>query len=87
MLVGHDKRNQKLNWGDICKFTIDKKEYEGMIDYSEEYFAYTFEMKNDNFPSVLMSKADLGSIEKIINVWSTNPNDGIYDFYRKIANS
>lgn len=85
MLVGYDKNNKKLDWGDICKFTIDKKQYEGMIDYDEDCFAYTFEMKDDKFPCVLMSKADINSIEKIIGVWSTCPGEDDYDFYREIA--
>jgi hypothetical protein len=84
MRVGKDKNNQELRLGDICKFTIKGKEYEGMIIYEEDYFAYAFEMLDDNFPVVLMSKADLGSIEKIINVWSTNINDPTYAEYRKL---
>jgi hypothetical protein len=55
-----------------------------MIIYEEDYFAYAFEMLDDNFPVVLMSKADLGSIEKIINVLSTNINDPTYAEYRKL---
>ena len=85
MLVGYDKNGQKLNWGDICKFRIQDKEYEGMIDYSEDCFAYTFEMKDDKFPSVLMNVAERDSIEKIIYVWSTQPNKDDYGFYRELA--
>lgn len=85
MIVGYDKNGQKLDWGDICKFTIDDKEYEGMIDYDEEMFGYTFEMKLHTFPCVIMSKADYGSIEKIIGIWSTSPGNDDYDFYRELA--
>jgi hypothetical protein len=87
MIVGYDKTGQKLDWGDICKFTIEKKEYEGMIDYDEDVFAYVFDMKDDKFPCVLMSKVDLDSIERIINIWSTQPDKDNYDFYRDIARS
>lgn len=85
MIVGYGKKAQKLNWGDICKFTIDKKEYEGMINYDEDVFAYVFDMKDEKFPCVLMSKADLDSIEKIIGVFATSPGKDDYDFYREIA--
>jgi hypothetical protein len=53
--------------------------------YDEDVFAYVFEMKDDKFPSVYMLKADLDSIEKIINIYSTNMNDE-YGFYREIYN-
>lgn len=81
--VGFDKNNVKLQIGDICTFTIDKVKYEGMIMYDEDVFAYIFEMKDDKFPSVYMMKADLDSIEKIINVYSTVKNDE-YGFYRDL---
>jgi len=83
--VGYGKKNVKLQIGDICIFTIDKVKYEGMIMYDEDVFAYVFEMKNDKFPSVYMLKTDLGSIEKIINVYSTKMDDE-YGFYREIYN-
>lgn len=85
MIVGYDNKGLKLNWGDICTFEIHGTEYEGMIIYDEEYFGYNFEMKDDHFPSVVMSKADYNSIEKIINVWSTNPGKDDFDFYRELA--
>jgi hypothetical protein len=83
--VGYGKNNVKLDIGDICTFTINKVKYEGMIMYDEDVFAYVFEMKDDKFPSVYMLKADLDSIEKIINIYSTNMNDE-YGFYREIYN-
>jgi len=83
--VGHGKNNIKLDIGDICTFTIEKVKYEGMIMYDEDVFAYVFEMKDDKFPSVCMSKADLDSIEKIINVLFTHINDE-YEFYRELCN-
>ena len=83
--VGNDKNGYELAFGDICKFKLEvdleEREYEGMIVYDEESFAYAFEMKDDNFPIVLMSKACLNSIEKIINVMATRLNDE-YGFYR-----
>lgn len=84
MNIGYDNKGTKLTLGDICKFTIDKKEYVGMITYSEDYFAYSFDMLDDRFPCVNMYKCDIGSIEKIINVWSTSVNDIKYEGYRKI---
>jgi hypothetical protein len=85
MLVGYDKNGQILDLGDICNFKIDNVNYEGMITYDEMEFAYTFEMEDDSFPSVFMKKADLGSIEKITNVWLTQPDKDNFDFYREIA--
>jgi hypothetical protein len=88
--VGKDKNGYELNFGDICKFKLItngiEKEYEGMIVYDEESFAYIFEMKDDNFPAVLMYKARINSIEKIINVMATKMNDE-YGFYREIYNN
>jgi len=83
MFIGTDNKQQKLQIGDICKFTIDNAEHEGIIIYDEDTFAYCFEMLTDNFPLVLMKVADLGSIEKIINVWSTSVNDDKYNKYRE----
>ena len=83
MILGNDKHGNKLQLGDICKFTIDKKEYEGMITYSADWFAYSFDMKDDRFPCVNMYKADLGSIERIINVYATKTGDQ-YKFYRML---
>ena len=84
-MIGYGKNNVKLDIGDICTFTIKKVKYEGMIMYDEDVFAYVFEMKDYKFPSVYMLKADLGSIEKIINIYSTNMNDE-YGFYRELYN-
>lgn len=83
--IGRDKDNKKLQIGDICNFKLDNKDYEGMIIYDEESFAFAFEMKDDSFPEILMSKIDYSSISKIINVNSTKLNDK-YGFYRKIYN-
>jgi len=82
--IGFDNEQNKLQLGDICTFKINRIEYEGMIGYSDIDFAYTFEMKYDTFPSVYMMKADLGSINKIINVWSTDPKEDAYEFYRTL---
>lgn len=81
--VGVDSKGCELNIGDICKFKIEKQEYEGMIMYDEDVFAYVFEMKNDKFPCVKMSVAELGSIERTINVCSTKLNDEC-EFYREL---
>lgn len=81
--VGLDKNDTKLQLGDICVFTIDNVKYEGMVMYDESEFAFVFEMRDDKFPSVLMRKADLGSIEKIISVYSTYRGDE-YEFYREV---
>ena len=83
--IGKDKDNKKLQVGDICNFKIDNKDYEGIIIYDEESYAFAFEMQSDCFPMVLMSKADFGSISKIINVSETKINDK-YEFYRTIYN-
>jgi hypothetical protein len=89
-VIGKDKNGNALNLGDICKFKLEtgleEKEYEGMIVYDEESFAFSFEMRDDNFPIVLMYKACLNSIERIINVWSTKTDDE-YGFYREIYNN
>lgn len=81
--VGFDKNGAKLNIGDICSFNIDKEKYEGIIMYDEDVYAFVFEMKDDKFPAVYMLKADLDSIEKIINVYSTVRGDK-YEFYREL---
>lgn len=81
--IGYDNNNNKLEIGDICSFKIDKIQYEGMIEYDESEFAFIFNMKDDNFPCVLMHKADLGSIKRIINVFSTKNGDE-YEFYRNL---
>lgn len=51
--------------------------------YDEDVVAYVFEMKDNKFPCVLMAKADLGSVEKICNVYGTKLGDE-YEFYREI---
>ena len=84
MKVGLDKNNIPLQIGDICKYTFNDKEYEGMINYDEEYFAFVFEMVSDGFTTLFMNRADYLSIEKIISVWSTNINDKKYEKYRNI---
>jgi len=84
MKVGLDKNNITLQIGDICKFIFNEKEYEGMINYDEEYFAFVFKMISDDFPVLFMGRADYLSIEKIISVWSTNINDKKYEKYRNI---
>lgn len=83
--IGFDKNGNALQMGDICSFKLKKEKHEGMIVYDEESYAFAFEMKDNNFPMLLMCKADFGSIEKIINVMSTKVNDK-YDFYREIYN-
>lgn len=83
MKVGYDNKGNELFLHDICNFTINDKEYCGMIKYDENDFSFVFEMLNDNFLVVLMNKADLYSIERIINVWSTKIGDK-YGDYRKL---
>lgn len=85
MNVGYDSKGQKLQEGDICKFTIDKKEYEGIILYDDAEYAFMFDMISTEFPSVYMHKVDLGSIEKIISVWSTDIHDMKYEGYRQMV--
>ena len=84
--IGYDKKGKLLNIGDICKFEVEvnfrKKECEGIIIYDEETFSYAFEMKDDNFPIVLMNKVYMNSIKKIINVMETMDRE--YEFYKKI---
>ena len=95
MIIGYDKNKIELREGDICKFIVEcpfeKKliEMEGMISYDREYFAYEFDINEKVYPhylSILMSKAEYGSIEKIINVDSTKINDEKYKFYQDIWN-
>lgn len=86
MIIGIDKNGENLQLGDICKFKINKTQYEGIIVYESDVFAFCFEMKDESFPSVKMEKADLYSIEKIISVFSTKDNDE-YEFYRKIISN
>lgn len=85
MRIGEDKNNVSLETGDICKFVIDDQEYEGIIAYDEGYFAYTFEMLDDKFSSVLMSKAEYNSIEKIQNVWEVESEEPKFIEFRKLA--
>ena len=84
--IGNDKNGMELEIGDICKFELkigtEQKEYEGMIIYDEDTFSYAFEMKDDNFPIILMQKAYLFTINKIINVTCTVNEE--YEFYRKV---
>jgi len=84
--VGFGKQlgeNVKLQIGDICSFTIKDRLYEGMIMYDEDVFSYVFEMKSGNFPCVMMSVADLGSIAKICNIGSTVRFDR-FEFFREV---
>ena len=84
--IGNDKNGKALNIGDICKFELkigtEQKEYEGIVVYDEETFSYAFEMKDDNFPTILMQKACISSIDKITGVMGTTEKE--YEFYRKI---
>jgi len=86
MKIGYDGKGNELEVYDICKFKINKKEYEGMIRYDEGEYAFIFEMLDNNFPAVLMNKVDFGSIEKIANVYSTKINYKQYEDYRKLIN-
>ena len=84
--VGYDNIGNKLEVGDICSFKLEGEshEREGIIMYSEDYFAFCFDMNEDQFPSVLMCKAELGTIKKIVNVWSTKTSDEKYKWYQDI---
>jgi hypothetical protein len=84
MKIGYDNKGQELQMCDVCKFTIDKVEYKGMIVYDDQEYAFMFEMLDDTFPSVYMHKVDSSSIEKIVNVYSTNVNDKTYEGFRKL---
>lgn len=84
--IGIDIHGNKLQVGDICTFKFKNEKYEGIIMYDEESYAFAFEMKNDSFPRLLMYKADFESIERIINVMSTQLYDEKYEFYRKCYN-
>lgn len=81
MYVGYDSKGNKLNVWDICKFKINKNKYEGIIVYDEDTYSYAFEMKDDNFPIILMKNCN--DIEKIISVTSTKIDDE-YEFYRNL---
>lgn len=91
--VGTDKNGQNLEIGDICTFILGKDydlveeiQCEGMIDYDEETFSFSFEMLDPSFPIVLMQYAKAGSIEKIVNVWHTaGLEDEKYKEYQKLA--
>ena len=84
--VGYDSVGNKLQTGDICSFKLENEshEREGIIVYSEDYFAFCFDMNDNQFPSVLMSKVELGTIKKIVNVWSTQATDEKYKWYQEL---
>jgi hypothetical protein len=68
LIVGCDRYGHDLKCGDICKYKIaDNKFTWGMIFYSEEDYAFAFEQLDDKFPVLLMSRAELDTIEKISN--------------------
>lgn len=57
-----------------------------MIVYNDSTYAFVFEMKDDNFPMILMKNADLFSIKRILNVTETKIGDE-YEFYRRVHNN
>ena len=63
--LGVDRKGKKLEIGDICSFTINEREYRGIIVYEDSEFAFCFDMDSDFFPSVKMCRVDIGSIEKL----------------------
>lgn len=65
MRVGTDSKGKELTVNCLCSFKIDGEQYEGLITYDEEVYSYVFEMLDDNFPCVLMSKADYDTINLI----------------------
>lgn len=84
--IGFDAQGNKLQLGDICEFKFKNKDLEGIIIYDESSYAFAFEMKDDNFPMLLMKNANFDSIKKIINVTETKLDDE-YEFYRRIYNT
>lgn len=82
MKIGYDKNGTELQIGDICKFKIKDIAYEGIVVYDSTEFAFMFEMLSESFPIVFMHIADFGTIEKIVNVWSTKTDDEQYKGYQ-----
>jgi len=83
--IGFDSNGEKLQIYDICDFKVNGKQYEGMITYDEDVFSFVFEMDNDNFPAVIMSKVDCDSIIKISNIDNAKQNSD-FDFYKGLYN-
>lgn len=84
--IGFDNKGNKLQIGDICRFKLDKVDMEGIISYDDTEFAYTFDINSEIYQrlvSIYMHRVDVGSIEKIINVYSTKNGDE-FEFYRKL---
>lgn len=84
MKIGYDNKQQELRIGDICKFTFEKQEYVGMVMYDDQDYCHYFEMLDNSFPALHMMMADLGSIEKMVNVWNTKIGDE-YKKFRELC--
>lgn len=84
MTIGYDKNGEELDLLDLCSFTIDNKEYEGIIKYNENDYAYGFEMLDDRFPYVIMYRVDFGSIKRLYNLQQIRDSEELYLKYEEI---
>lgn len=78
MRVGFDSKGKELFENYVCTFMLDKQSYEGIIRYDEEVYSYVFEMLEDNFPCVLMIRADYDSINLKHSKEEIMDNDEVY---------
>ena len=97
IIVGNDKYGHILECGDICSFDVrlqrpnspeSIESIRGMIIYDEDSFAFAFETLDDFAPILLMSCAELHSIERLFEANKTNfefmPNGSEWkEIYRK----
>lgn len=81
IVIGCDMHGHKLHCGDICNFKVklqrskneeNIEELNGMIIYDEDTFSYAFETLDNYIPLLLMSCAEIGSIEKMFEANSIN---------------
>lgn len=81
IIVGNDKYGHRLECGDICSFDVrlqrpnsseSVENIRGMIIYDEDSFAFAFETLDDFAPILLMSCAELHSIERLFEANKTN---------------
>ena len=91
--IGYDKNGEKLQLGDICKYTItnsdtkETNEYRGMIVYDDSEFAFMFEQPNDDFPLVFMNLVNVGTIERLTNIFSLTKDFPEYEKWVEIYKS
>lgn len=85
MRVGFDKNGKALYEGYICTFEIDDRECEGIIRYDEEVYGYVFDMLDNNFPSIIMSRVDYDTIKLQYTKDEVLDNDEVYAKWNSIS--